>query len=407
MRLIKYLLIALFTLLGMHFIIVFSSYDYLYKVLRLTVFKGKMGPSIDEFDAFANDTLQPGKTTYPWPTGVDYNTAQLPDDILQKHEELQTIAYLVIKDDSVRHEFYREGFSSNSMSNSFSMAKSIVGTLVGIAMDEGHIESLQQPASDFLPHLKETSFSVITVEDLLTMSPGINFDESYLNPFAFPAKANYGEDLKALTKKYKPVEEPGKVFSYQSGTSQLLGFLVENATGKPLHEYAREKLWEPLGAEHKALWSTDDRGNTKAFCCLNSNARDFARFGYLYLHHGKYQGRTIVDSAYVAASVTPAKNLNETFGIPNYRYGYHWWVEPDYKGMFDVFYMRGLKGQYVFVIPEKNMIIVRLGRNRQYADMDKKEYALKYEKGEKMPTSFDLPKDVEYWIDGALQVTQN
>lgn len=389
MRTIKYFLVFIFTLIGIHFLLVFTGYDYIYTVLKMTVFKGRLGPAIDEYEAFHNDTVYPAEEPFLWPSGSDYNTVQLPEDLLQQHEKLQTIAYLVIKDDSVRHEFYREGFGSNSYSNSFSMAKSIVGTLTGIAIDEGYIDSLDQPAGDFLPYLNEGGYQKITVRHLLTMSPGINFDESYLNPFAFPAKANYGPDLIKLLKEYQPVEEPGITFSYQSGTSQLLAFVLEAATGKPAYEYAQEKLWKPLGAENPALWSSDEAGNSKAFCCFNSNARDFARFGYLYLHHGSFLGQRIVDSAYVAASVQPVDELKETNGEPNLRYGYHWWVHQNYKGMFDFFYMRGLKGQYVIVIPDKNMIVVRLGRHRQ-------------KRG-----TYELPKDVEYWIDGALEITKS
>jgi len=388
MRIIKYFLAVVFTLIALHFILVFTGNKYIYTVLEMTVLKGKLGPSIDEYEAFHNDTVHPADQPIRMPVGSDYNTVQLPDEYLQQHEKLQTVAYLVIKEDSLRHEFYREGFGSESASNSFSMAKSIVGTLIGIALQEGHIESLQQPAGHFVPFLNEGDFQKITVEHLLNMSPGINFDESYLNPFAFPAKANYGPDLYELLQQYQPVDEPGKTFSYQSGTSQLLAFVLEAAVGKPVHEYAQEKLWKPLGAQHPAYWSTDEKGRNKAFCCFNSNARDFARFGALYLKHGMFAGQQIVDSAYVAASVQPASHLMETNGEPNYRYGYHWWTYLNYKNKFDFFYMRGLKGQYVIAIPDENMIIVRLGRHR-----------------EKRGT-YDLPKDVEYWIDGALHLVK-
>jgi CubicO group peptidase (beta-lactamase class C family) len=138
-----------------------------------------------------------------------------------------------------------------------------------------------------------------------------------------------------------------------------LGIIVEKATGKRLAEYAAEKLWQPLGAEHAALWSTDTKnGLAKAYCCFNTNARDFARIGQLMLQKGKWNGNAIIDSAYFAESITPCMIPDET-GNPCNFYGYQWWIVPDSKG---VFYARGILGQYIVVIPEQNTVVVRLGK---------------------------------------------
>jgi CubicO group peptidase (beta-lactamase class C family) len=141
----------------------------------------------------------------------------------------------------------------------------------------------------------------------------------------------------------------------------LLGLIVEKATGKSLSRYASEKLWQPLGAEHPALWSTDKKdGVEKAFCCFNSNARDFARIGQLMLDSGRWKGNEIISPDYYAQSITPC-NIPDNSGQPVNYYGYQWWLCPSFPG---VFYARGILGQYIIIIPSKNMVVVRLGHKR-------------------------------------------
>jgi CubicO group peptidase (beta-lactamase class C family) len=160
----------------------------------------------------------------------------------------------------------------------------------------------------------------------------------------------------------KLVRTPGTIFSYKSGEAQLLAMTLEKAVGEHLSDYASEKLWQPIGAEHPAYWSLDHKnGEEKAYCCFNSNARDFARLGELYLHGGNWKGKQIVDSAYVRQSVEPNKLSDEDGNTVDY-YGYLWWLLP-YKG-HRIFYAQGLLGQYVIVIPDKNLIVVRLGSKR-------------------------------------------
>jgi CubicO group peptidase (beta-lactamase class C family) len=380
------LIVALGVVLAVHFTLELTNHRYIYNVLNLTVFKGKLGPSIDEFPAFANDTIQAGAHQI-WNLSRNYNKRVLPQKYLDEHERLGSVAYLVIHRDSILHEQYWDEYGPDSHSNSFSMAKSIVSALIGVAITEGHIKSVQDPVCNYLPEYCEGLGSELTIEDLLTMSAGINFDEHYMNPFAFPAKANYGRDLRELISEYEVVDTPGKVYSYQSGVTQILGFVVEAATGETLAHYAQEKLWKPMGARNYALWSLDhENGEAKAFCCFNSNARDFARFGKLYHQNGNWNGKQLIDSAFVANSIIPAEHLVETNGEVNERYGYQWWTAPSYNNKYDVFYMRGILGQYVFVVPEEDLIIVRLGHKRDKA-------------GE-----FELPKDVYFWIDGGLEI---
>lgn len=363
MKLIKRILFyILLILLFFNLFLIISGKTYLYKGVANTYLKGRSGPSIDEVGIFDNRIIK-SENHSKWALGKDYNKVQFSDEERKKMDSLETIAFLVIKDDSIRYEEYRDGFSDTSTTNSFSMAKTFVGILAGIAIEEGKIKSLDQPVSDYFAQFKDGIGANLTIRHLVTMSSGINFDEDYVNPFAYPAAAYYGSDLQKLTLKYKVTEQPGKTFKYLSGNTALLSFIIEKATGKTLSEYASEKLWNPIEAEHDASWSLDRKdGVEKAYCCFNSNARDFARIGKLYLDSGIWNGNQIVPKDYVLESIRPA-DLVEESGSPNNEYGYAWWIIPSFKNHY-VYYARGILGQYIFVIPDKKMVVVRLGKKR-------------------------------------------
>lgn len=362
--------------------IIISGKTYLYKGIANTYLKGRSGPAIDESNIFANREVK--ATNYQaWANASDYNKKNIPDSLLEQLKNYKTVAYFVAKNDSVKFEEYWEGYTDKSQSNSFSMAKSILGVLTGIAIKEGKIKNVNQKVSDFLPQFKEGKKSEITIKHLLTMSSGMDFDEDYINPLAYPAAAYYGSDLEKLTYKYDAKDEPGKVFKYLSGDSQLLAFVIEKAVGKNVSKYAEEKLWNVIGAKTNALWNLDrEDGHEKAFCCFNAAAPDFARIGNLYLHKGNWKGVQLIDTSYINESIIPA-DLMEDDGTPNKRYGYKWWTL-NYKN-HDVFYMRGILGQYVFVIPDLNMVVCRLGHKR-----------------DKPKDSKLTPKDIYLYLDIAL-----
>ncbi|MDQ3046851.1 MAG: beta-lactamase family protein [Bacteroidota bacterium] len=377
----KWLLIILVLI---NLAIIISGRTYIYKGLGNTYLKGRSGPGVDEYDIFDNRTVEAG-THQPWEKAEGYNSKQIPESQTGNFETMQTIAFVVIKDGALLHEQYWDGFNADSKINSFSMAKTFVGILIGAAIEEGKIKSLDQPAGDFLPEFKEGDNSKLTIRHLLTMSSGINFDEDYVSPLAYPAQAFYGSDLQKLTFGYKVTEEPGKVFKYLSGNTELLGFILEKATGKKLSEYASEKLWKPLGAKNDALWSLDhENGMEKAYCCFNSNAPDFARFGQLYLDSGKWNGQQLIPANFVEESVNPAPLLDIN-GKPNELYGYAWWLIPDYKG-HKIFYARGILGQYIICIPDEKMVIVRMGRKREKR------------------AGNEHPLDMFYYMDAALEM---
>ncbi len=331
-----------------------SGKTYLFKAVYYN-FAG-----IDDYKIFENNEVKTGPVQ-PWPVSGSYNKIQCPDSLSQLLDGIRTVALLVIKNDSLLYEKYWDGYSDSSWSNSFSIAKSITSLLTGIAIREGKIKSVDELVSNYLPEFKDGLGAKLKIKDLLTMSSGSNWDEAYSNPLSVTTESYYGSDLYKTATGVKIVTEPGTVHSYKSGDTELLGLVLQKVTGKTLSDYASEKLWQPLGAEHPALWSMDkDNGNEKAFCCFNSNARDFARIGQLMLDSGKWKGSALIDSAFYVQSIT-ACNITDDDGLICDYYGYQWWIRPEYPG---VFFARGILGQYIIVIPSKKTVLVRLGHKR-------------------------------------------
>jgi CubicO group peptidase (beta-lactamase class C family) len=329
--------------------------------LRLVLIHGKA--DIADYQIFDNRPVKTGIYD-PWKMADGFNQKKIPENYLRILENLQTVAFLVVKDSAIVHESYYKGYNEDSYSNSFSVAKSIVSLLVGCALDEGAIQSLDQPVSDFIPEFKNETNSRLTIRQILTMSSGLNWDESYSSPFSVTTKSYYGNNLKALILDLKVVEQPGVRFKYLSGNTQLLAFVVENATHKRLADYASEKLWIPLGASQNALWSIDKKGgDEKAYCCFNTGARNFARIGQLILNKGKWHGKQLLSEKYIREATSPATwLLDESGKRPLDHYGYQWWIA-SFNGK-RVVYARGILGQYIIIVPEKNMVIVRLGEKR-------------------------------------------
>ena len=328
-----------------------SGRTYLFKAVYYN-FAG-----IDDYKIFDNNKVANG-IPVPWPVSPLYNKVSAPDTLTRMLAELETVAVVVIRNDSLLYEKYWGGYSDSSFSNSFSMAKSITSLLMGVAIKEGKIKSVGERVGNYLPEFREGLAAELTIKDLLTMSSGSNWDESYSNPLSVTTESYYGSNLYKTATGVKIMKKPGTYHSYKSGDTELLGLIIEKVTGRSLSDYASEKLWRPLGAEQPALWSMDqEKGNEKAFCCFNSNARDFARIGQLMLDSGKWKGNAIIDSDYYLQSIT-ACNIPDEEGLPCEYYGYQWWIRPAYAG---VFYARGILGQYIIVIPSKKMKMVRLG----------------------------------------------
>jgi CubicO group peptidase (beta-lactamase class C family) len=314
---------------------------------------------VDDYKLFENNVVQAGTPAIIPPAGAR-GSVVLPATLREFLEQTQTIALVVVKNDSLLFEQYWKGFSDSSYSGSFSMAKSIVSLLTGIALQEGLIQSINDPVAKYLPGFSEGRKKEVTIKDLLTMSSGSDWDESYSNPVSVTAEIYYGDDVYKTATGVNIIHKPGTMHVYKSGDTQLLGLLIEQVTGKSLAAYASEKLWKPLVASSNAFWSTDRKnGHEKAYCCFNTNAVDFSRLGLLMLHHGNWRGQQLIDSAYCSASVTPC-GIPDASGKPCTYYGYQWWILPEEP---EIFMARGILGQYIIVIPSKQMVLVRLGEN--------------------------------------------
>lgn len=343
------LIIAIFSIYA-----VASGRTYLFKAVWFNF------ADIDDYKKFTNNTVTTD-VHQPWDKAKAYNSIHMPDSLGKMMQELSTVAVLVIKNDSLLFESYDEGYTDSSWSGSFSVAKSITSLLIGAAIKEGKIHSVQDPVGNYLPEFATGPKAALKIIDLLTMSSGSDWDESYSNPLSVTTEAYYGSDIYATATGVKIIHTPGTLHSYKSGDTQLLGLILEKATGKSLSAYAAEKLWQPMGAEHPALWSTDHTGgHEKAYCCFNSNARDFARLGQLMLDSGRWKGQEIITPDYYQASIKPCM-INDESGHPTDYYGYQWWIVPNQP---DIFYARGILGQYIIVIPRKKLVLVRLGKKR-------------------------------------------
>ena len=236
------------------------------------------------------------------------------------------------------------------------MAKSILSILVGCAIDDGKIKSIDEPITNYLSELKGTDFDKITIEHLLNMTSGLYFNESYTNPFGDAATFYYGTNLRKAVANLELKYEPGTHFKYSSGDSQILGLVLASALKEQnISTFLEEKIWKPLGMEFDASWSLDRKkdGIEKTFCCVNARARDFAKIGRLYLNKGSWNGKQIVSKDWVANST----KIDSTGGkVADYQH--QWWINPSDNS----FEAEGILGQHIYVNPEKNAIIVRLGK---------------------------------------------
>ena len=329
----------------------FYNFEYILKGIRTTYLTGHTTAYIEDYPRFDNRRIEAGNSPQPWPIHSAFNETEQSPSLEELNKELETVAFLVIKNDSIWYENYSEDFGPGSRSNSFSMAKSIVAALLGKAIRDGHIDNLKQPVADFYPQFD----SRLTVEDLVSMSSGLNWEENYYSPFSMTARAYFDDNIREQILSLEVVEEPGEELEYLSGNTQLLGMVIEKSTGRTLSQYLSDSFWKPMGMKNDALWQLDseESGMEKAYCCIASSARAFARFGKLYKDHGNWNGLQLLDSSYVEKSIEP--RFKEA---PHYGYGF--WLESFLDK--EIFYMRGILGQYVIVIPEDDLIIVRLGR---------------------------------------------
>lgn len=327
-------------------------------------------PNIDDIGLFPYRTVKAAEQPLPWAKADDYNQQDYPKTLIDTLEYFETTQFLVIQNNQIKTEKYWQGYGPDDEgrayknSNSFSAAKSIVSILIGTAIQQGHIQSIDQKVADYVDSFKEGTKSDISIRQVLQMTSGLDFIEAYNKAISDTTEAYYGKDLRTLVDELGIEEVPGTTWRYKSGDTQVLALVLEAATNKPLSQYASEALWSKIGSEHDAQWSLDDEnGLEKAYCCFYSNARDFARIAALYMNVGKTpSGEQIVSAEFVQQSVVPNGVPEANDRVPSHWYGLQWWTM-FYEG-YPIFYARGILGQYVMAIPDLDMIIVRLGHRR-------------------------------------------
>ena len=316
------------------------------------------GADLDDHRIFANRTIP--ATGSPSPMRqlprVPGFMAQLrvPDEHGTGHdldrylEDTRTAAFVVMRDDRVVYERYSRGFDGESLLNSFSIAKSIVATLVGVAVSEGRLD-LDHTVASYRPDFAGTPYGSVTLRRLLDMTSGMADASSYL-----PGRAQYyyGDDLREVVARSVPEPRGGNGWRYSEADVQVLGFVLEAATGMRVSEYLAEKLWKPLGMESPALWALDREGGIeKTFCCVSARARDFARLGRLFLDSGRWNGRQVVPADWAERRVIAGIRTDD-----GYLHHQLWWEPPGDEGDFLAY---GHNGQYLYVNPASRVVIVK------------------------------------------------
>ncbi|MFS2115303.1 serine hydrolase domain-containing protein [Herbaspirillum frisingense] len=295
--------------------------------------------------------LRPLEINVPWKKNGQLSMA----DFLKT---TATHAFVVVQDGSVVYERYIDGFDANSRFTSFSVAKSFVSALTGVALMQGKIKSLDEPIGHYLKSDElAPAYAGITIGQLLDMRSGIDVDERYAGSLTSPVVRMFvSTDLHSfLARRHGLRFAPGERFEYRSVDTLVLSRVLARATGMPLSDYAQQALWEPLGMEQDASWSVDSRkhGVEKAFCCLNTTAREFARLGLLYLNQGRIGERQVVSTAWANEPRRPDNRSD----ILEYRDG--WWIPPGNAQDQD-FSAIGVFGQYIYVNPATRTVIVKL-----------------------------------------------
>lgn len=354
-------------------------------------------PDLGDSAKFENTTIQKSVKPFYFKSNLGNRTY----DSLKTHLDssligTKTNVFLIIKNDSIIYQYLSEGNTLAVKQPSFSMAKSFVGTLVGMSVDRGEIKSTDELVINYLPELAKNDehFKRLTIQHVLDMRSGFDFKERSFSPFSQITRSYYGANLKRIVGKLKMKNEPGKVFEYQSINTQVLAFILEKATGKGLQELIQERLWTPLGAESDALWSLDKDENIKAFCCINATALDFAKIGRLYLNGGNWEGKQLISKKWVDITTHPDT-------LTKLRYKNQFWATRDFKFFKDsvsavsalekegldypiekdtesrYFYAKkvydykaqGMFGQSVYVNPQNKVIIVRLGDRQKKVNL--------------------------------------
>ena len=294
-----------------------------------------------------------GGTPMPLPPGPPLKIAGVDVDAYMAGQ--RSAALLVVHDGKLRLERYGLGFDASGRWTSFSMAKSVTSTLVGAALKDGFIKSMDDKVSAYIPEMKGSAYDDVSIRQLLTMTSGVKWNEDYADPSSDVARFNShkpedGVESLVSYMRQLPREVPaGTRWLYSTGETNLVGVLVRRATNKPLATYLSEKIWVPAGMEQPATWLLSRSGNEISGCCIQAAPRDFARLGVFIANGARINGQSIVPEGYLAEATTERVATNR----PGRGYGYQWWTYAD-----GTFAARGIFGQGIFIDPKRKVVIV-------------------------------------------------
>jgi CubicO group peptidase (beta-lactamase class C family) len=394
-KLIKYFVIALLAILALIILILASlslkySPVYVYRLVRYNV------ADVYDYTYFQNRTIEASDKAFPYHVSLDeeYLESLFQDRVLASGfssfnewaNKSQTTALIMIRRDTILYEKYFNGFSRDSYFHSQSAAKSFISLLIGFAIEDGYIQSVDDPMSDYVPELlkRDSRFGKITIKNLLMMQSGLKYNEAFLPlvgihaPWHDEALGYYhGNVRKLLLKKVKVGREPGQDFQYCNYNTSYLGLIIERATGKSVSEYLEEKLWSQI-MEYDALFSIDSRKSGFEYMPsrLIARAIDYARFGQLFLHDGNWNGKQLISKEWVEESTLEDTTVPRDFypdwmgeGCQRTYYKYQWWGHTNCDSTYQ-FFASGNLGQEIYILPDKDIVIVHCGNSLNHYNAD-------------------------------------
>lgn len=294
--------------------------------------------------------IEAGEDVHPLPKGPPLAIEGV--DAFMKAQ--RSAALIIVQDGKVRFERYGLGFDSNGKWTSFSVAKSLTSTLVGAAIKDGYIKSIDDKVTDYIPEMKGSAYDDVSIRQLLTMSSGVRWNEDYEDPESDVALFNQhvpeeGMDVTvSYMRKLPRATPPGTKWVYNTGETNLIGVLVSKATNKPLSEYLSEKIWAAYGMEQDASWLLGSTGHEISGCCIQAATRDMARFGQFMLDGGMIGGKATLPDGWIAAATTKQADI----GNVERGYGYQWWTINDGS-----YHAQGIFGQGIFIDPKRRLVI--------------------------------------------------
>ena len=379
MKILMYIVSVLILILLVTVIIYFPTLKRLHHVMNLFD-ENKIVENfrtVKEYFPVKKLTRSPNPTIYPKAQNIP-----LPKSFMLEGKEVDTQWFLegskttgliVLQNDSITFENYYLGNTESTNNISWSLAKSFISALFGIAIDEGHIKDLSETVETYVPSLKGSGYEGVQIKDVLQMSSGIGFNEDYGDFYSdinrWGRAFALGKSQNDFAASLKRERTPGTYHHYVSMDTHVIAMILTNATKKSITQYMQEKLWNPMGMEYEAFWVMDNSGMEVAFGGLNTTLRDFAKLGTLYLNKGKWRDQQLISEEWIKASTTPdaphlipGENPNSAH---DFGYGFQWWIPESNKGEF---IGQGVYNQTIYVNPSSRTVIVKLSANDKFND---------------------------------------